>query len=105
MFKFFKSRRARKNRRLSADLYELNEQEMEMLLGGSPVRSLIAGEGNNAPFGRPSSPMGFPTMGFNGASYQPLPSTPYQDTTWQQRQSWLQAWEEKETRWSNRYYE
>jgi hypothetical protein len=105
MFGLFKSRRAKRNQRFSADFYELNEREMEMLLGGSPVRSLIAGVGNNNMPWQPSPNMGFTNMGFNGASYQPLPTTPYQNTTRQQAPSWMQVGEEDRPKWPNRYYE
>src|SRR6476661_3885207 len=42
MFNFFK-KRAKNKRHSTMDFYELNDQEMDMLMGGSPVRSLLGG--------------------------------------------------------------
>lgn len=102
MFNFLKFRRARKNKRFSADIHELNEQEMEMLLGGSPVRTLLT-VGNKSPFEQYMTNTRFTDVGFNDARYQPLPSTPYQDMTWRQRPSWLQVAEENGAGWSKGY--
>ena len=99
MFKFLRSRQAKKNRRSIIDLYELNEQETEMLMGGSPVRHLIGSTGNNTPHWQRTT-----NMGFNSTSYQPFTATPSQNT-WQQAPSWVHVGEGNTTRWSNDYHE
>jgi hypothetical protein len=95
MFKFFKSKQAKNKRHPAVDLYELNEQETEMLLGGSPVRYLLGGIGNHVPFRQRST-----NMGFEPANYPPLNAT-LPHNTWQQGPSWVQVGEEEVNRAPN----
>jgi hypothetical protein len=90
MFKFLQRRHAKKNGHHTVDLYELNEQELETLMGGSPVRHLIGGEYNTPPR-QLTTNMGFnsASTGFDNASYQPFQAT-YPQNTWQQAPSWVQ---------------
>lgn len=83
MFKFFRRKRAKNNWNSDMDLYELNEQEAEMLMGGSPVRHLIGGY--QAPRWQPNTPM----MRLEAPGYQPFPAMSPQPT-WQQPPGWVQ---------------
>jgi hypothetical protein len=85
MFNLFQRKRHKKNWRSTSemDLYELSEQETDMLMGGSPVRSLIGGE-NKPSYWQNSSP-----RNFDGTGYQPFPAM-YPQNTWSQSPSWLQ---------------
>ncbi len=83
MFKFFRRKRAKNNWNSSMDLYELNEQEAEMLMGGSPVRHLIGGQQDLR------WQQNTPAMRFEGTNYQPFPVVSPQPP-WQQPPSWVQ---------------
>ena len=96
MFNFFK-KRAKSKQRPSMDFYELNEQEMDMLMGGSPVRSLIGGGDSDT--------MLWPTSRrYDGSTYQSLLTPSFSpDMSRQQHLDWTSMVEEKTPR-PNKFY-
>jgi hypothetical protein len=87
MFNFFK-KRAKSKRHSTTDFYELNEQEMDMLMGGSPVRSLIGGDKDT---------MLWPTsQRYDGSTYQSLLTPSFSpDMNRQRHLDWVSMVEDK----------
>ncbi len=78
MFNFFK-KRAKKSRNSTVDFYELSEQETDMLMGGSPVRSLLMGGPTPSPW-QPSGEGNYSSTVLSSFSTRP----------WQQTPNWIQ---------------
>jgi UDP:flavonoid glycosyltransferase YjiC (YdhE family) len=76
------------------DLYELNEQEAEMLLGGSPVRQILSVRH------LPTANVGLDNARYQSWNANQLHVIPPQNQ-WQQPPAWVHVGEEKKM---NRFY-
>ncbi len=97
MFNFFK-KRAKNKRHSTVDFYELNDQEMETLMGGSPVSQLIGG-------GHSDTMLWPPSQRYDGSNYQSLLVPSFSpDASRQQHLDWVSMVEDKAPRPSKFYH-
>jgi hypothetical protein len=88
MFNFLK-KRAKNKRHSTVDFYELNDQEMETLMGGSPISQLIGG-------GHSDTMLWPPSQRYDGSNYQSLLVPSFSpDASRQQHLDWVSMVEDK----------
>lgn len=93
MFHFFRSRRAKSKLHSRLSLYELNERETDLLMGGSPVRQLISARHQAPAWMRTFDGTHAPAM-----TVAP-PSTGWQPTPTWATPTWVHVGEEPARNW------